>query len=78
MYGCIMIDKQSLDTLNDERAPLENEFDLDGRTWVWMVSSYTGERITRVGISYIIPRTWLLLDIRGWSAIWNDGRVVTP
>jgi hypothetical protein len=78
MFGCIMIDKQSLNTLDDERAPPEDEFDLDGRTCVWMISSYTGERTTRVGVSYVMPRTWLVLEIRGWSAIWNDGLVVTP
>lgn len=78
MYACIMVDKQSLDTLNHERAPPEEEFDAKGWTWVWMVSSYTGERTTRVGVSYIMPRTWLLLDVRGWGAIWDGGMVVTP
>ncbi|KAJ8118108.1 hypothetical protein OPT61_g833 [Boeremia exigua] len=77
-YGCIMIDKQSLDTLQHEHMPSEDEFDMHGRSWVWMISSSKGERTTRVGTSYVMPRTWLMLNRRGWSAIYDDGAVATP
>jgi hypothetical protein len=77
-YGCIMIDRQSLDALQDKYTPPEHEFDMHGRSWVWMISSSMGERTTRVGISYVIPRTWLMLNGIGWSAIYNDEAVVTP
>jgi hypothetical protein len=73
-----MIDKQSLDTLQDEGTPAEDEFDVHGCSWVWMVSSSKSEETTRVGISYLMPRTWLMLDGCGWSAIWKYGAVVTP
>lgn len=73
-----MINKESLDTLQDERTPPEDEFDARGFSWVWMISSSKGERMTRVGISFLMPRTWLMLDGIGWSAIWDHGAVVTP
>jgi hypothetical protein len=73
-----MIDKQSLDTLQDEHTPPEDEFDMYGVCWVWMISSSRGERTTRVGIDYVMPRTWLMLNGIGWSAIYNDGAVITP
>lgn len=77
-YGCIMIDRQSLDTLQHEYTPPEDEFDMLGVSWVWMISSSKGERTTRVGIGYVMPRTWLMLDGIGWGAIYRDGAVVTP
>ena len=66
MYGCIVIDKQSLDTLDDECAPPEDDFNSNGRTWVWMVSSYTGERTTRVGFSYV------MLAVAGYKGLQCD------
>jgi len=77
LYGCIMIDRQSLDTLQHEYTPPEDEFDMHGVSWVWMISSSKGERTTRVGIGYVMPRT-LMLDGIGWGAIYKDGAVVTP
>ena len=76
-YDCIMIDKQGLDTLQDEKTPAEDKFDAHGRSWVWMISSRKGEGTIRIGNSYL-PRTWLILDACGWSAIWRYGNVVTP
>lgn len=67
MFACIMVDKWSLDMLDDERALLEAGLDIDGCTWVWIVPRYTGERTTRVGISYILSRAWQRLDIRSFS-----------
>ncbi|KAH6616356.1 hypothetical protein C7974DRAFT_416501 [Boeremia exigua] len=78
MFACLLVDRACLDALDAEGVPGEEEFDADGRCWVWMVSRYKGERTTRVGVSYVMPRVWVLLDVRGWSAIWDEGRVVTP
>lgn len=80
--GCILVDKRSLDSLNDQNAPGADEFDDIGRTWVWMVSPRHGERTTRVGISYLMPRTYLLLrSAYGWEKIYDrqdPGLVATP
>jgi hypothetical protein len=73
-----MIDKQSLDTLQHEYTPPEDKFGMHGWSWVWMISSSKGERTTRVGISYVMPRTWLTLNRRGWGAIYDGPAVVTP
>lgn len=74
-----MVDKASLDSIDDERTPAANQFDDLGWSWVWMVSSEAKEKTTKVGISYLLPRAYLLLQAIGWGRlVTEDNSVATP
>jgi len=64
-YVCVMVNKKSLSSIGNNCTLHETKFDNRGKSWVWMVSSYPGKRATKVGISYLILRTYTLIKCIG-------------
>lgn len=74
-----MVDKKSLEFIDDERTPREAEFNDRGKSWVWMVSSYPGERTTRSGVSYLMPRMYTMIKSISCKGVATDSdEVATP
>ncbi|PVI04320.1 hypothetical protein DM02DRAFT_669142 [Periconia macrospinosa] len=93
-HACVMVDQICLQEnlavikkLREEEKPLD-EFDMFGLSWVYLVSQYdeSSEKqddqeasYAMVGISYLVPRVYELLEGPGWHNFADpDGGVVTP
>jgi hypothetical protein len=70
-----MVTKDSLHDTLTEGAPPE-KYDMYGSAWVYLVSARDGRSndecqcYTRIGITYLIPRAYSLLQGPGWTSIY--------
>jgi len=74
-----MVDKDVLNMTLDQAAdPAAEEFDAWSSASVYLVSAMDGDPgddypvYTRVGISYLIPRAYTLLEGPGWPNIYGS------
>ena len=69
--ACIAVNKSIMDfTL--KHAPEPEKFDASAITCVNMISVEPSERYQLVGLSYLIPRAYSLMEI-GWHQITGQG-----
>ncbi|KAF2447209.1 hypothetical protein P171DRAFT_430119 [Karstenula rhodostoma CBS 690.94] len=54
-------------------APPPEEFDTDGRGFLSLISHDEREGWFSIGVSYLVPRAYTLLDECGWYNIFEDG-----
>ena len=55
------------------------EFDALGTAWVYLVSKNEDEDETAIGLSYLIPRAYRILEDPGWEFVADeDGGIVLP
>jgi hypothetical protein len=57
-------------------GPPAEDFDADGSGFVDLISLDAGEGSTAVGLSYLLPRVYVLLEALGWDKIKGDGESV--
>lgn len=61
-----------------QNGPPAGEFDFYGAAWVYLVSEWDGDEedefecYTRIGVSYMLPRAYSLLQGPGWSSIYDQ------
>lgn len=74
-----MVNKSVLDRTLEYIAKQPNEeFDSGGYAWVYLISAQDGGSVdeydahTLVGISYLIPRVYSLLQGPGWLNIYDQ------
>ncbi|KAF2637835.1 hypothetical protein P280DRAFT_471995 [Massarina eburnea CBS 473.64] len=60
------------------KAPPATEFDAYGRGFVGIMSVDEEEGDFDVGISYILPRTYVLLDGIGWDNVYDSDGAACP
>jgi hypothetical protein len=77
-----MVDEDAMKSIKIKgRATAKiTEFDDMGFTWVWLVSSEAKEKPVRMGMSYLMPRAYGLIEGLGWQDIYRnpDKRVSCP
>lgn len=74
-----MVDRKSLASLDHKYTPPEDVYDDSGWSWVRLVSSVRRQKATKVGISYVMLRTYFLIYYIGWRVITKGGEeVATP
>jgi hypothetical protein len=72
-----MVTKESLNAVLNH-APPAGEYDTYAKAWVYLVSAKDGgndndcECYTRIGILYLIPRAYSLLEGPGWTSIYEQ------
>jgi hypothetical protein len=71
-----MVTKECLDAVLTHTPPPET-YDVYAKAWVYLVSAKDGgndddcECYTRIGISYLIPRAYSLLEGPGWGSVYD-------
>jgi hypothetical protein len=76
-----MVDEGCLDSIENaiQYAETPDEFDDMGTGFVCLVSKDEAEGETYIGLSYLIPRAYNLLNGLGWEFIADeDGGVALP
>jgi hypothetical protein len=76
--ACVMVEKCHIEAVAE--GPPAEEFDASGEGFVTLVSRDQEEDVTFVGLSYLVPRIYSLLEI-GWSTFAKDpdeGEVAGP
>ena len=68
---CAMVVQSDVDSVLD--GPPAEEFDFDGDGVLTIVSLDENEGYQDVGLSYLVPRIYTLLEGVGWSNIVIDG-----
>jgi hypothetical protein len=63
--ACVMVDKHDLNTVL--RGPSAEKFDAEGSGYVTLVSLDKDEGHMSVGMSYLVPRVYALLESCGWD-----------
>ena len=71
-HACIMVDEDAMKSIQGKgRAAAKiTEFDVMGFTWVWLISKETKEKPVRMGMSYLMPRAYGLIEDLGWRDIY--------
>ena len=59
-------------------APPPEEFDANGRGFVTLISHDESEGNFSIGVSYLVPRAYTLLDECGWDNIVPEDGVACP
>jgi hypothetical protein len=65
--ACVGVSQFHLETVL--RGPPPEEFDADGSGFVDLVSVEPEEGDTAVGLSYLLPRVYSLLEAPGWHTV---------
>ena len=66
-----MVTTEQLDIILE--GPPANEFDTSGEGFLTLVSLDEDEETQNVGLSYLVPRIYTLLDGPGWENFATDG-----
>jgi hypothetical protein len=69
--ACVMVSAEELDSILD--GPPADEFDADGAGFLTLVSLDEDEGDQNVGLSYLVPRIYTLLEGPGWENFATDG-----
>ncbi|KAF2678798.1 hypothetical protein K458DRAFT_435478 [Lentithecium fluviatile CBS 122367] len=67
--ACVMVEEDHVESV--AKGPPPEVFDVHGEGHVTLVSLDEEEDVTFVGLSYLVPRVYALLDI-GWEAFARD------
>lgn len=67
-----MVDEDAMKSIKGWGTPKVNEFDVMGFTWVWLVSSEAKEKPVMIGMSYLMPRAYGLIESPGWQDIYRN------
>jgi hypothetical protein len=71
-HACIMVDEDAMKSIEGRRIPKVTKFDDMGFTWVWLVSIEAKEKPVRMGMSYLMPRAYGLIEGPGWEDIYRN------
>jgi len=71
-HACIMVDEDAVKSIKGRGTPKVTEFDDMGFTWVWLVSIEAKEKPVRIGMSYLMPRAYGLIEGLGWQDIYRN------
>lgn len=72
--ACAMVTKDHLESVLE--GPPAEEFDADGSGFLALVSLDEDEGYQLVGVSYLVPRIYSLLESLGWDGFAVDGVAV--
>lgn len=75
-HACVRVDKFLLETVRD--GPKPEDFDANGTGFVELVSLDEREGETYVGLSYLVPRIYILLNGPGWENFAVKDDVAIP
>jgi hypothetical protein len=72
--ACVAVAQFDLETVLN--GPPAEEFDVEGSGFVDLISYDAEEGSTSVGLSYLLPRVYALLENGGWELIKGDGESI--
>ena len=77
-HACVKADRTCVDAVLDSGLPPE-KYDMHELAWITLISGAKHEFDTIIALSYLIPRSYLILDGEGWEGILDkDGKIAKP